>query len=178
MNLEGCPVKVIVGAGSQAAGKRSNAGHQDCRGVLSRHCPERRITRKFISTGKSKSSGRHHTIYAKSKRIEQLRIERVRVSNCNQLPARVVSCALSVEFIRQAHRRAIEHISAGKQVFLPQLVVHSCSEVVFRTYLLSGEGKNYFYLRRTTNRSGKLLHYTSGPQAEGERPAFRHLYVR
>src|SRR2546423_632050 len=100
MSLERSPVKVIIGASPQPARKGSETSNEDCRGVTSRHRPEGGVTGKFISAGKSKSSGCHHAIYAKTKGIDQLRIKRVRFSKSNELSARIVSCALIVEFIR------------------------------------------------------------------------------
>src|SRR5258708_4056296 len=84
--------------------------------------------------------------------IQKLRVERVSLMQCKNLPPRVVSRPFVVEFIRLSHRSPVKHVGARDAVRSRKFMINLGREIVLGGDLLAREGKDSC-IPRTQKRS-------------------------
>src|SRR5215469_4181019 len=69
-------------------------------------------------------------------------MESVDLADGKQLPSRVVSSPLVVQFVGLPDRSGVEHVGAGNFVFLRQFMIHFSRKVILGSNLLTRKGEN------------------------------------
>ena len=135
-------MKLIARGCAQTAREAGQSWDANSGRVLARYGAVRRVGSSCISAGKGQTCARYYTIQTDASVIDEMSIKRVSRAHCDELPPRIISSSLVVQFVRLTHLGAIEHVRPVQCVVLGNLMVHLGCEVVFGSNLLTGKCEN------------------------------------